>query len=192
MNLGVAVWVAVSLAVIWDVHHGEANLLNRSWTPDEDAMVGGRGLGLTSGEAAVGWIRADETQPSNNFHPGREELFDRLASCDGTSLVVEAGALEGPTDLTWWRYRNFTERIEMHREGFPDIVAYDDVLGADGPEAFGLDASGVLVVRRGGGGSPSPPEFGSWAPVRLFQWPDRSPIAVWAREGPDLCPDWPR
>ena len=100
-------WITVALWASWDVHHGDAGLLNHYWsaTPDrQHGFLSGRGLGIRSGDAKTGWVRSDEVKEA--FPARREELWSLVAGCGASTLVVQQEVVRDMTDYTWWQYRD--------------------------------------------------------------------------------------
>jgi hypothetical protein len=162
----VIAWTVVALWASWDVHHGDAGLLNRYWsaTPDrQHGFLSGRGLSIRSGDAKTGWRRSDDE--GEVFPPSRAELWSTVAACGGSVLVVQQEVIRDTTDFTWWQYRNGLAQLR----GEPAFVEVSQLQGwQDG----GTPAVGVTL-----GAAPGP----GWERV---QRRDRG--AIW-RSDPSLC-----
>lgn len=183
-------WVVLALSVTWDVHHGSDGPLSWTWESSMFGGLRGRGLSLDSGEEAVGWTRADDAARERALHPGREELYNGIVACGAQTLIVERGALSGPADMTWWRYRNFLQQAGGRDESFDSVVLFDDVASAGGLEGHGQSGSRALIVRGSGGGPQSPPSFGTWVHLGSLEWEDRGPIHVWVSPDIPSCRGW--
>jgi len=183
-----AAWVAISLAVIWDVHHGQPSIFNQPWETQLVPDYRGRGVSLDSGDPAVGWFRADQAANRRVFYPARERLFDYLLSCGGETLAVTQGALQDHADITWWKYRVMLEQLQPGETGFADLlsVEWDEQQGSVGNSVL-PERAALLVLRARTEAEPAI-GAGGWHRVGQFAFPDHPGLEVWGTSDRPTCP----
>jgi hypothetical protein len=183
-----AAWVAISLAVIWDVHHGQPSIFNQPWETHLVPNYRGRGVSLDSGDPAVGWFRADDAAQRRVFSPTRERLFDYLSSCGGKTLGVTQGALQDHADITWWEYRVMLEQLQPDETEFPDLlsVEWDEQQGSVRNSVL-PERAALLVLRARPKGEPAI-GAGGWHRVGQFALADHPGLEVWGTSDQPPCP----
>ena len=193
----VVVWSSVSLGVLADAHHGEDSPLSRPWEVSFVQDTVGRGLGISSGDPAAGWRRADAPLSRPHFDLQHEALFEEIILCKADSLTVSPEALVDPSDETWWRYRTDLAQVRQEsrsrdperqmrlRQGqdLVDALARSD---AEFPTPIGLlseDELGLILL-------PAHLQLGvstGWRKLSNRTLGGRVEVSLWASPGLEDC-----
>jgi len=152
-------WLAVSLLVLVDVHHGVHGPAAGPWSLADDGAampIEGRGLSIESIENTTGWVRRDANWSSpvegepvllpTGFLPEREAIWRRLALCDADHLLATSRAADGDGGLgTWLVYRNTLAAVQGEPH-FIDVQTSMDLASAPTQSrALAISASPLRV-----------------------------------------------
>lgn len=181
-------WVVVSLWVIWDVHHGAPGLLNQAWKTTPQSDYRGRGLSLDSGDAAVGWFRADDAANRNVFSPDREDLFAYLIACGGETLVVAQEALQDHADATWWDYRMALQKLHSPEDTFARLMIANPRTLAGSITELALPEMASLLILRNIPGQKLAVGPSGWRLNGAFKPQDHPGLTVWGTSDMRRCP----
>lgn len=191
-------WVTISLAVVWDVHHGQPSFLNQEFNINSNDRFGpermpqdhrGRGISLDCGDPAAGWFRADAAAMRPIFSPNREALFSYITSCGAQTLVVEDAALQDGADATWWEYRMGLHTLLSPDAAFSQVlIAQSEWLPLDDLAGNSLPEATLMLLRTGPVDEMVFREAG-WHRVGAFEPIGHPGLTVWGTADIEACPE---